>query len=173
MAIDRNISTSLKSCRNCARLHDKWTDCVGCYKHAFWEPMATPKTDYTEYSSKTAYSGPRIKKVLFRNPATIVFWDDNTKTVVKCSELDGFDCEKGLAIAIAKKFFGNEGNYYNEFKKWLPEEKEVDLVYPSIAALVDSATTTSTALTALKDAIIEKYNQNPHIPQSAWEEFWD
>lgn len=62
-----------------------------------------------------------IKKVIFNNPATIVFWSDGSKTVVK-SHLDDYDPEKGLAMAIAKKALGNEGNYYNVFKKWLPNE---------------------------------------------------
>lgn len=61
-----------------------------------------------------------IIHVIFNNPATIVFWCDGTKTVVKCSIDETFDEEKGLAMAIAKKFFGNCGNYYNIFKKWLP-----------------------------------------------------
>jgi hypothetical protein len=64
---------------------------------------------------------PEIKNVIFNNPATIVFWSDGTKTVVK-AENEGFDPEKGLAMAITKKVFGNEGNYYNKFKKWLPKE---------------------------------------------------
>ena len=63
-----------------------------------------------------------IKKVIFNNPATIVLWSDGSKTVVKCSEEDTFDPEKGLAMAMVKKAFGNEGNYYNEIKKWLPNE---------------------------------------------------
>lgn len=58
-----------------------------------------------------------IKKVIFNDPATIVFWMDNTKTVVK-AENEDFDPEKGLAMAIAKKAFGNKGNYFNEIKKW-------------------------------------------------------
>ena len=62
-----------------------------------------------------------IKKAIFNNPATIVFWSDGSKTVVK-SHLDDYDPEKGLAMAIAKKALGNEGNYYNVFKKWLPNE---------------------------------------------------
>lgn len=67
----------------------------------------------------------KIKKVIFNDPATIVFWSDGTKTVVKCDIYDDiFDEEKGLAMAISKKFLGNKGNYYNEFKKWLPENKE-------------------------------------------------
>ena len=63
-----------------------------------------------------------IKKVIFNEPATIVFWGDGTKTVVKDSE-GKFDPEKGLAMAISKKALGNKGNYYDVFRKWLPEEK--------------------------------------------------
>lgn len=63
-----------------------------------------------------------IKNVVFNPPATIVFWADNTKTVVK-AENEDFDPEKGLAMAIAKKALGNKGNYYEVFKKWLPKEK--------------------------------------------------
>ena len=64
----------------------------------------------------------KIKKVIFNDPATIVFWSDGKKTVVKCGERDIYDPEKGLAMAIAKRALGNEGNYYELFKKWLPEE---------------------------------------------------
>jgi len=73
---------------------------------------------------------PKIKDVIFNDPATIVFWSDNTKTVVKCQNDDVFDPEKGLAMAISKKALGNKGNYCNELKKWLPEtetEKEAFL----------------------------------------------
>ena len=65
-----------------------------------------------------------IKKVIFSNPATIVFWNDGSKTVVKCSERDEYDPEKGLAMAIAKKFLGNKGNYYNTFTKYIPELRD-------------------------------------------------
>lgn len=67
-----------------------------------------------------------IKTVIFNNPATIVFWNDGTKTVVKCGENDAFDPEKGLAMAITKKALGNQGNYFNQIKKWLPEQEEDD-----------------------------------------------
>lgn len=68
-----------------------------------------------------------IKKVKFNPPATIVFWTDNTKTVVKCSGED-YDPEKGLAMCICKKMLGNKGNYYEVFKKWLPKEEDSDVV---------------------------------------------
>lgn len=69
-----------------------------------------------------------IKKVLYKNPATIVFWKDGSKTVVKCQKNDKYDPEKGLAMAILKKMNGNTGSYYEEFKKWLPKEGENDNV---------------------------------------------
>lgn len=65
-----------------------------------------------------------IKNVIFNDPATIVFWDDGTKTVVKCQDGDEFDPEKGLAMAITKKAYGNKGSYCNQLKKWLPKSKK-------------------------------------------------
>ena len=63
-----------------------------------------------------------ITKVIFNDPATIVYWADRSKTVAKCSEEDTFDPEKGLVMAMVKKALRNEGNYYNEIKKWLPND---------------------------------------------------
>ena len=62
---------------------------------------------------------PKIEKVIFNDPATIVYWSDGTKTVVKRQGDDLPDSEKGLAMAICKKVLGNKGNYYKEIKKWL------------------------------------------------------
>lgn len=59
-----------------------------------------------------------IKKVIFNDPATIVIWDDGTKTVVKCQEGDVFDKEKGLAMCICKHVFGNKSNFNNIIKKY-------------------------------------------------------
>ena len=67
-----------------------------------------------------------IKKVIFNNPATIVYWADGTKTVVKAQKGDIFDPEKGLTMAFTKKALGNEGSYYNTIKKWT-DKYEMDL----------------------------------------------
>lgn len=67
-----------------------------------------------------------IKDVIFNIPATIVYWVDGTKTVVKAHN-EKFDPEKGLAMAICKRFLGSNksgSNFNNIFKKWLPEQKE-------------------------------------------------
>lgn len=69
------------------------------------------------------YNGiPEIKKVIFNDPATIVLWKDETKTVVKAQDKEEFDKEKGLAMPISKKSLGDEDKYYDTFKKWLKEE---------------------------------------------------
>lgn len=65
-----------------------------------------------------------ITNVIYNDPATIVFWSDNTKTIVKATN-EKFDPEKGLAMAIAKKYYGNQGNYFNHLKKWIPSHKPV------------------------------------------------
>ena len=44
------------------------------------------------------------KKLIVNGPATVILWDDGTKTVAKCNKDEPFDPEKGVAIAIAKRF---------------------------------------------------------------------
>ena len=68
-------------------------------------------------------SNRKIKKVIFNPPATVVLWADGTKTVVKAQNNEAFDSEKGLAMAVVKKFYGNKGSYFNEIKKWTKEGK--------------------------------------------------
>lgn len=95
---------------------------------------ATARTnppDLAPLSKLTSTPNPNtieIVDVIFNPPATIVFWSDNTKTVVKCnSECDMYDPEKGIAMAIAKKFLGNnKSNYYNSFKPWLEKYDTYD-----------------------------------------------
>lgn len=77
-----------------------------------------------------------IKDVIFNPPATIVFWMDGTKTVVKDQGEVFYDPEKGMAMAVAKKAFGNQGNYYNQFKKYIDiwekkQEDETAQLYPT------------------------------------------
>lgn len=81
----------------------------------------------SRYGIRTATMNdiPEIKNVIFNPPATIVFWQDGTKTVVKATN-EIYDPEKGLAMAIAKRALGNQGNYYNIIKKWVGTTKSCD-----------------------------------------------
>ncbi len=68
-----------------------------------------------------------IKQVIFNGPATIVYWKDGGKTVVKCQEGAVNDPEKGFAMAVARHYFCDIlglSRYDGIFKKYLPKEKK-------------------------------------------------
>lgn len=50
-----------------------------------------------------------IKKILYNGPATIVYWADGEKTVVKCMDTDTFDPMAGFCAALAKRVYGSTG----------------------------------------------------------------
>lgn len=85
----------------------------------------------------TAMNTAAIKNVIFAPPATIVYWSDGTKTVVKCSEKDIFDPEKGLAMAIAKRCGGNKGSYYKEIQNWVEKSGKKYPGKPAAGKAVD------------------------------------
>ena len=88
---------------------------VGCEIEGYFDPSMYKKHN-TREDGKWLDLVP--EKVKFSGPATIIFWKDGTKTVVKCQEEDEyFDEEKGIAMCYLKKLFGNKGNYNNIFRK--------------------------------------------------------
>ena len=73
----------------------------------------------------------KIRKVVFSGPATIVFWNDGDKTVVKCTTGDHLNYEMGIAMCALKKLFGDSYlNFKKDLKKWAPEEKKEPEVKP-------------------------------------------
>lgn len=64
----------------------------------------------------------RIKQVIFNPPATIILWDNGTKTVVKCCEGDEYDAEKGFYAAYLKGMIGDK-KFNRDRHKWVKEEK--------------------------------------------------
>lgn len=69
---------------------------------------------------------PEIKQVIFNNPATIIMWKDGTKTIVKIHN-EGFDEEKGFAMAYLKKVFGGRSKYMKYIKNATRQEKKESL----------------------------------------------
>lgn len=89
---------------------------------ALLEAYANCMNNFADYKDRVRElnAHKQIEKVIFNDPATIVFWTDGTKTVVQAHD-EKFDKEKGLAMAIAKKTLGNKGNYFEIFKKYCGE----------------------------------------------------
>lgn len=49
-----------------------------------------------------------IKKIMYKPPATIVFWNDGTKTVSVCEKGDVYNKELGFALCVLKKKYDNK-----------------------------------------------------------------
>lgn len=76
---------------------------------------------------------PMPVNVIFHNPATIVFWDDGDKTVVKCQPGDTFSAEAGLTAAMLKKYMGNDNTFNKVINEWLARAS-----YASVPALPEA-----------------------------------
>lgn len=61
------------------------------------------------------------KRVIFNNPATVVIWGDDSKTVVKCAPDAVFNEYAGFCAAVAKKIFGTNNGIRRA--AGLPKEK--------------------------------------------------
>lgn len=137
----------MMSCNGCKNRNTwRYYGCVGWNRYAF-DTLTNPQLaiDIDKEMKMLAKAGlnkifgvqnaerktdMRIKKVYFNDPVTVVLWEDGTKSIVRTCAGDIYDPEKGLAMAIAKKALGNQGNYYEAFKKWLPEEKDEEELSP-------------------------------------------
>ena len=77
-------------------------------------------------SKKAKRSRPMVepKDVIFNDPATIVLWEDKTKTVVKCQPGDEYDPLIGFLLCVCKKFCGNKGAYNNMIRKVMEAKHE-------------------------------------------------
>ncbi len=64
-----------------------------------------------------------IKRVIFNGPATIVFWNDGTKTVVKCAEEEIYNERTGIMWAIMKKAYGNSSRVNKAFNELIEGDK--------------------------------------------------
>lgn len=67
-----------------------------------------------KYARSKVPAGMRKKQVIFNPPATIVLWEDGTKTVVKCDGRDEYDPKYGLALCYMKKALGNSSRNLND-----------------------------------------------------------
>lgn len=77
---------------------------------------------------------PVIKKVIFSNPATIVIWNDDSKTVVKVKADEEFDPWVGVAMCHMKKIYGYK--FHSKFRKFAEQYEEqldeVDYTYSKL-----------------------------------------
>lgn len=99
--------------------------------------LANKKTKDSAISANNLYNTFEIKDIKVNGPATIVFWADGTKTVVKRFPTEAQDVEKAVAMCFMKKALGSRSmrkifdlaedkvaEYDNQFERL--EFKDVD-----------------------------------------------
>lgn len=64
------------------------------------------------------------KKIIFNYPATIVFWEDGTKTVVKCAAGTDPDLYNAFCAAVCKKIFGSNSHLKKVIEEAYTKEKK-------------------------------------------------
>lgn len=77
-------------------------------------------------SSPRSYGTPgwmaKAVKVIYNPPATIAFWADGSKTVVKCDKDDVYDPKYGLALCYMKKALGSSRAFNDALRAGREEE---------------------------------------------------
>lgn len=97
-------------------------DCNGC------EHRCDGTCERDELYSELAYNLPEIDRVIFNDPATIIYWYDGTKTVVRCGKGETFERYTGFMAAVCKKLFGS-----TDAAKRLMDDLDVGLVKEKVA----------------------------------------
>ena len=82
-----------------------------------WADARKKNEEKEKEKEEPVKKGIIIKRVIFDGPATIVFWDDGTKTIVKCTDSDEYSYEVGIAMCTLKKIFGETyGTYRHDVR---------------------------------------------------------
>lgn len=97
--------TNRISCEGYEKVSRFWIDPL-----TITDPILNNKVSYTTYyrGGFTQRYIPTPKKIIINEDSkvTVVMWDDNTKTIVKCSEADQYDPYAAYCAAFAKKCYG-------------------------------------------------------------------
>lgn len=87
---------------NYERLEDRYVKPKDLWEKAY-VTLADEKRRMKESAVLSYFGNVSIKKVIYNDKATIVFWSDNTKTVTKCGGDDNYNQEYALMMCVLKK----------------------------------------------------------------------
>lgn len=131
---------------------------IGCEIEGYFKPKVYNAHTARKKLTPVHPVGPKPipKKVRFSGPATIILWEDGTKTVVKCQEEDVWDDDVGIAMCYLKKMLGNKGNFNNIFREAMKvaevQYKKEELVS---STAIEGESYYSSALDSMKQNINE------------------
>jgi hypothetical protein len=113
--------------KNVKTLNDIWSTLTEEQKTAVYYTIGKcleEKGIKFELPTMTKFS--TIEKIIFNGPATIVFWTDGTKTIVRCNDVTETidDREKAVFAACAKKLLGTNATGSNYLDRINPAIEE-------------------------------------------------
>lgn len=79
-----------------------------------WTELTEPKPEPEPGWKEKIPENMKARRVVHHYPATVVIWEDGTKTVVKCDPGDEYDPKYGLALCYMKKALGNTSRALND-----------------------------------------------------------
>lgn len=91
-----------------------YQDNAGVILHVEREPFLDP---FLSPPSHKPFSAPMPKKFIYSGRATIVIWDDGTKTVVKCSRHDDWSPDAGFLWALGERVYGSKAQLVKAMKE--------------------------------------------------------
>lgn len=103
-----------------------------------------------------SFTPDSIKKVIYNDPATIIFWSDGTKTIVKCMEDEDYDPEKGFMAAVTKKVFGDKYGWVmrHHVKPAVENENKFNALMNSIAGALHRKRTAKESAMTIRDQML-------------------
>lgn len=127
-----------------------------CEKEELRKEILSKMATINVAKTKNFYS-LNVSKIIFNPPATIVFWEDGTKTVVKCSAEDEFSEYYGFLAALGKKAYENN----NQIKKLIDKKAEWHENKKNKKDIPDDSTNSSTeVLEYLCTGVFDRYDGN-------------
>ena len=101
------------------KINDDFLDAMRYY----YNDLATVENNSESIELRIDIPG-MIDRVIFNDPATIILWNDGSKTVVKRSDDDVWDYEKGFCMAVIKKLYGRT----SFIKRFMEPEEEIRIL---------------------------------------------
>ena len=101
------------------KINDDFLDAIRYY----YNDLETVENDLESIELRVDIPG-MIDRVIFNDPATIILWNDGSKTVVKRSDNDIWDSEKGFCMAVIKKLYGHT----SFIKRFMEPEEEMPIL---------------------------------------------
>lgn len=105
--------------------------CDSCSDCENFKKKEPPKVNTDEIIRKAHKRKYTPKQIIYNPPATIVFWEDGTKTVVKCSESETYSEYYGFLAALGKKIFETNSEVNRIVKTYIPKPKEEPKMKPT------------------------------------------